>query len=59
MDTVKTFDTARALILLDAEKKILTQQQYRTLRGQILGGNPDGAMRGLNKILQKQGRAKL
>lgn len=29
----------------------LTRQQYRTLCGQVMAGNPDAAMRGLRKIL--------
>lgn len=29
----------------------LTRQQLRTLRGQVLAGDPDGAERGLKKIL--------
>ena len=29
----------------------LTRQQYRTLCGQVMAGNPDAAMRGLSKIL--------
>ena len=46
----------RALIQLKACKPRLTPQQYRTLRGQVLSGNPDGAMRGLRKILSRKGR---
>ena len=42
----------RALIQLKATKDRLTKQQYRTLRGQVLAGDPDGAMKGLRKILQ-------
>lgn len=29
----------------------LTRQQLKTLRGQVLAGDPDGADRGLRKIL--------
>lgn len=29
----------------------LTPQQYRTLKGQVLAGDADGALRGLRKIL--------
>lgn len=29
----------------------LTRQQYRTLCGQVMAGNPEGAMKGLRKIL--------
>lgn len=43
---------ARALIQLKATKDRLSPQQYRTLRGQVLAGDPDGAMKGLRRILQ-------
>ena len=43
----------KALIQLKATRPKLTPQQYRTLRGQVLAGDPDGAMRGLRKILQR------
>ena len=36
--------------LLNAKKR-LTRQQYKTIKGQILAGDADGAMRGLAKIL--------
>lgn len=36
------------------QHKKLTTQQYKTLRGQVLAGNPDAAMRGLRKLLTKQ-----
>lgn len=32
----------------------LTPHQYRTLRGQVLSGNGDGAMRGLRTILNRK-----
>ena len=44
----------RALIQLKATKDRLTPQQYRTLRGQVLAGDPDGAMKGLRRILQRR-----
>ena len=40
-----------ALTRLKACRKSLTWQQYRTLRGQIFAGDPDGAMRGLHALL--------
>lgn len=40
-----------ALLRLKAAKQHLTRQQYRTLRGQVLAGDADGAMRGLRKLL--------
>ena len=40
-----------ALILLKILKKDLTKQQYRTIRGQILSGDADGARKGMYKLL--------
>lgn len=44
-----------ALIRLKGARPHLTTQQYKTLRGQVLAGDPDGAMRGLRKLLLLQG----
>lgn len=44
-----------AMIRLKGARHRLTAQQYRTLRGQVLAGDPDGAMRGLCKLLLLQG----
>lgn len=44
-----------ALIRLKHNRHLLSLRQYRTLRGQILAGDPDGAMRGLRKLLLLQG----
>lgn len=44
-----------AMIRLKNAQHLLTRQQYRTLRGQILAGDPHGAMRGLRKLLLMQG----
>ena len=35
-------------------KGLITQQQMRTLRGQIKAGDIDAAWRGLNKIMARQ-----
>lgn len=43
-----------ALMLLRNTKHRLTKQQFRTLRGQILAGDPDGAMKGLRNLLQRR-----
>ena len=40
-----------AIIRLKAHRRRLTWQQYQTLRGQVLAGNADAAMKGLDKIL--------
>ena len=45
-----------ALLALKANRPLLTEQQYRTLRGQVLAGNDEGAMKGLRKIIRR-GRA--
>lgn len=45
----------KALIQIKGARHRLTPKQYRTLRGQILAGDPDGAMRGLRKLLLLQG----
>lgn len=34
--------------------KYLTRQQYRTIKGQILSGDTEGASKGLNKLLSIQ-----
>ena len=44
-----------ALIRLKGARPHLSAQQYRTLRGQVLAGDPDGAMRGMRKLLLLQG----
>ena len=45
----------KTLIQLKGARHRLTVQQYRTLRGQVLAGDADGAMRGLRKILLLEG----
>lgn len=55
MDALKPID-ARALIQIKGARQHLTAQQYRTLKGQVLAGNPDAAMKGLRKIMQQKGR---
>lgn len=44
----------RALMQLKAARDRLTVQQYKTLRGQVLAGNDEGAMKGLRKILGQE-----
>lgn len=41
----------KALGRLLSYKPQLTRQQFQALRGQILAGDPDGAMKGLQRIL--------
>lgn len=42
-----------AIIKLKAHRSSLTWQQYKTLRGQVLSGNDEAAMKGLRKILDR------
>ena len=44
----------KALGRLLAAKQKLTRQPYKTLKGQILAGNADGAMRGLAKLISRE-----
>lgn len=43
-----------AMMHVMACKERLTPQQYRTLRGQILAGDPDGAMKGLRRLMRRE-----
>lgn len=42
-----------AMMFLKAYQAKLSQQQYRTLRGQVLAGDSVGAMKGLKKLLKR------
>ena len=44
----------KALGRLLAAKKLLSRQQYKTLKGQILAGDAEGAMRGLEKLTEQK-----
>ena len=44
----------KALMHVEACKDRLTVQQYRTLRGQVLAGDGDEALKGLRKLLNRQ-----
>lgn len=41
----------RAIATLNSYRRKLTRQQYKTLRGQILNGNDEGAMKGLYRLV--------
>lgn len=41
----------KALGRLLAAKPKLTRQQYKTIKGQILAGDADGALKGLQRLL--------
>ena len=50
MDAVKQINAA-ALIQIKGARQHLTARQYRALRGQVLAGDDQGALKGLRKIL--------
>ena len=41
----------KVFMQLKAFKDRLTPQQYKTLKGQLVAGDSDGALKGLRKIL--------
>ena len=41
-----------ALMQIKACKDKLTAQQYRTLKGQVLSGNSEGALKGLKRLIE-------
>lgn len=43
-------DFKGAVIELKRNKHLLTKQQWRTLKGQIMNGDKKGAIKGLKKI---------
>lgn len=43
----------KALCDLKRERAKLTPQQYRTLKGQILAGDVEGAEKGLQRLLKR------
>jgi hypothetical protein len=47
-------DMKQSFNLLKANKHILTKQQYRTLKGQILSGDITGFEKGLNTIKERR-----
>ena len=55
MAELNNMEIAVALGRLRANKRHLTRQQLKTLRGQVLGGDPAGAMKGLQRILLLSG----
>ena len=42
-----------AMKILRNSRDSLSRHQYKTLRGQVLAGDPDGAMKGLRKLLSR------
>ena len=52
---LSTHDMKDAYQCIQFYRRHLTRQQIKTLVGQIKSGNVNGAMNGLDKILQKIG----
>lgn len=46
---------ARVLDSLRRYQKLLTPQEYRTIRGQALSGDVEGAQNGLSNLIGKRG----
>lgn len=46
-------DMTVALIRIRRNKKLLTKQQIRTLKGQVFNGDIKGAMKGLDKLIAR------
>lgn len=46
-------DIKAALKEIRKNKHLLTTQQMRTLKGQVISGDVDGAMKGMNKIMRR------
>jgi hypothetical protein len=55
MDTEKM---QAALSYLKKKKSELTVQQYRTIKGQILAGDEDGAIRGIDRVVERNRRGR-
>lgn len=49
----------QALKAIKQARPILTEQQYRTLRGSVLAGEAEGAMKGLRKIIEWNEKGKI
>ena len=41
--------------VMDGYKRYLTSQEFKTMKGQALAGDVDGARRGLNRLLKRKG----
>ena len=46
-----------ALLQIKKMRTQLTAQQYKTLRGQVLAGDADGAIKGLRRLVKEQNNA--
>lgn len=48
----------KTIKMFDKNKSKLTKQQYKTLRGQCLAGDVEGALKGFYRILRREERSK-
>lgn len=54
-EAVRAYQKAHPFLLrLKRNNKYLTYQQYKTLRGQALSGDIEGACKGLERILMQK-----
>jgi hypothetical protein len=53
VDVINPINT-QALAQLNRARNILTRQQFKTLRGQILAGEYEAALKGLQKIKERR-----
>ena len=51
---MQDIDKLTAMGYLRSCSPYLTRQQFKTLRGQILAGDPEGAVKGLQNILMRR-----
>ena len=52
----KTTEIIGAFKMLKENKRFLSKQEYSTIRGQIIAGQSEAAMKGLNKLLKRKGQ---
>lgn len=45
-----------AMMFLKAYRSQLSYEEYKTLRGQVLDGDPQRAMKGLKRILERNSK---
>ena len=57
MSEVVTREQNKAYRAVSEHKRTLTLQEYRTLRGQIASGQPEAAMKGLARLLERKAKA--
>ena len=58
MAILYTDKTQEAMAYLKKKKCWLTVQQYRTIKGQILAGDEVGAIRGIDRVIERNGKGR-